>query len=221
MLNCSAAAFDFPCLAEKLILNPSGGAVAVIGTSREAYPDNVQLYQEAWFQNLFSAGYAGAAEALHEARLRYLGQTYDDGAYRWSNFITTYLGDPQLEVWTATPRLPAVTFAASLDLGATGTTVQVSADGAAVANATVCLWKAGDFYAVTRTNLQGAASLHFRAESPGTAQLVVSGAGLVPSRGTVEVLGSGAASVHATGVLQVQDSGAGTSWNGNGVLEAG
>src|SRR5262249_30274131 len=71
MLNCSAVAFDFPCLAEKFMLNPQGGAVGVIGSSREAYPDNIQMFQEAWFRKMYSEGYTGAAEALHEARMRY------------------------------------------------------------------------------------------------------------------------------------------------------
>jgi hypothetical protein len=221
MLNCSAAAFDFPCLAEKFVLNSTGGAVGVIGASREAYPDNIQLYQEGWFQKLFAEGFTGAAEALHETRLRYLSLTFDDGAYRWSNFITNYFGDPQVEVWMGAPRTAVVTHTGTLALGALTYSVQVASGGAPVADATVCMWKEGALYSVGRTNASGIATLKLRAEAPGPAQLSVSGSGLRPYRGTVTVQNMPGPALRCTDQLTVQDSGAGTTGNGNGVLEAG
>jgi hypothetical protein len=221
MLNCSATAFDYPCLAEQFMLNPRGGAVGVIGASREAYPDNVQLYQEAWFRKMFSEGYTQAAAALHEARLQYLSQTFDDGAFRWSNLITTYLGDPELELWLTTPRQPAVTHAASLVAGQQTLAVGVQAGGAPVAGAAVCAWKAGDCYAVGRTGLNGSVTLQFTAETPGTLQLTVSGAGVRPYRAAVPVQPPAGVLLHATGVVTFADTGPGTAGNGNGVIEAG
>jgi hypothetical protein len=221
MLNCSAAAFDFPCLAEKFLLNPRGGAIGVIGASREAYPDNIQLFQEAWFHKVFSEGYTIAAAALHESRLRYLSQTFDDVAYRWSNFITTYLGDPELELWLANPRPPAVTHAPSLTAGLQQLAVGVQAGGAPAVGATVCLWKPGDCYAVGRTGSNGSVSLAFTVETPGSLQISVAGAGIVPYRGTIAVQAPAGPLLRATGVFVVTDSGAGTQGNGNGVLEAG
>lgn len=221
MLNCSATAFDFPCLAEKFLLSPNGGAVGVIGASREAYPDNIQLYQEAWFQKVFSEGYTVAGEALHEARLRYLHQTYDDGAYRWSNFITAYLGDPQVPIWTSSPRTATVTHAATLQISARSLAVTVKDGGAPVQGATVCLWMPGSFYTVARTNRSGVAMLEPTVEMAGTASLAVCGSGIIPHRGSVQVLPAIGPSLRATGVVVIQDSGPGTTGNGNGKLEAG
>jgi hypothetical protein len=221
MLNCSAAAFDFPCLAEKFLQNPNGGAVGVIGATREAYPDNVQLFQEAWFREQYNEGVRGAAAALDEARLRYVPQCFDDNAYRWSYFITTYLGDPELELWTAAPLQAQVTHPATLIAGAQSFTVRVLSGGAPVVGATVCAWKAGDCYAVERTGATGAAGFVFAIESPGALQLTVSGAGVLPYRTTVPVQTPLGASVRATGACTIVDTGPGTSGNGNGVAEAG
>jgi len=221
MLNCSAAAFDFPCLAEKFVLNASGGAIGVIGSAREAYPDNIQLFQEAWFKKLFVEGYRAAGEALHEARLQYLSQTYDDGAYRWSNFITAFLGDPTLLLWTAAPRAATVSHASTLTLGATNLPVLVQVAGVPVPGATVCVWKDAGYYAAGRTNLSGIANLSFRAEVAGSASITVSGAGLVPYHGTITVNSLAGPMLRSTGLFTVQDSGAGAIGNGNGHLEAG
>src|SRR5262249_34120911 len=43
MLNCTATAFDFPCLAEAF-LESAGGAVSVLGAARSAFPLTVQPY---------------------------------------------------------------------------------------------------------------------------------------------------------------------------------
>src|SRR5262249_10421402 len=221
MLNCSAVAYDFPCLAEKFMLNPQGGAVGVIGSSREAYPDNIQMFQEAWFRKMYSEGYTGAAEALHEARLRYVAQTFDDNAFRWSYLITTYLGDPELQLWTNTPRTISVSHASSVAQGVRSLSVTVQDGGQPAPGAVVCLWKPGDFYVTARTNLAGVATLNFNAESPGVGHLSVSGAGTRPYRADVTVTPLPGPSLRATGAVQVVDSGPGTAGNGNGVLEAG
>jgi hypothetical protein len=225
MLNCTATAFDFPCLAERFLLNANGGAVGVIGASREASPDNVQLYQESWFSTLFRDPHVSAAQALHEARLRYLGYTYTDGptngAFRWTNFILSYLGDPKIDVWRG-PALPiTVGHASQLILGQQQTAISVSSTSGPVAGATVCLWKEGDFYAVAQTDLSGQAFFDVRPETVGDVALSVCGVGVQPHTATIPVAGVAGASLHATGAIQVQDSGPGTIGNGNGQLEAG
>ena len=66
-----------------------------------------------------------------------------------------------------------------------GATVRFLINGAPVPGATVCAWKQGEAYAVARTNLAGVATLRLAADSPGTIQVSVSGAGLRVYRGTV------------------------------------
>ena len=57
MLNCTATAFDFPCLAEEF-LKAEGGAVAVFGSSRAAYPLPVFNYNREFFERLHDYGIA-------------------------------------------------------------------------------------------------------------------------------------------------------------------
>ena len=221
MLNCTASAFDFPSLAEQFFQNPLGGAVGVLGAAREAFPDGSQLFLEAWFRGLFDNDRVSVGQAMHEARLELLAGTSTDGVLRWTNFITAYLGDPTLTVWRCRPTNPVVTHATGLVPGQQQLAVQVTSTTGAVRGATVCLWKAGDFYAVARTNTSGVATLSFRAESPGNADLTVQGAGITPFQETVP-FGTGVGPIlRATGTTTVTDTGTGTRGNGNGVFEAG
>jgi hypothetical protein len=221
MLNCTAAAFDFPCLAEQFILNPNGGAVGVIGAAREAYPDGSQFYLEAWFEKLVDDPLTTVARALHEARLKYVANTFNDTVFRWTNFITTYLGDPTLRAWSEVPLQPSVTHAASVPLGTQAYTVQVERTGVPVAGATVSLWMKGQFYSVGTTDLAGEATLDIRPEAAGTADLYVSGPAIVPYAAGVTLQPHGGVALRVTGSVQIDDSGAGTLGNGNGRLEAG
>ncbi|MFQ5601049.1 MAG: FG-GAP-like repeat-containing protein, partial [Candidatus Krumholzibacteriia bacterium] len=115
---------------------------------------------------------------------------------------------------------PSVVHDASTPMGTQTFSVTVTSQGGPVIGATVCLWKPGDLYAVGRTNFSGVATLHMRAEAPGTAQLTVSGAGVLPYRSSVTVQSAAGAALRATGVLLVDDAGPGTIGNGNGLLEA-
>ncbi len=221
MLNCTASAFDFPCLAEQFLLNPQGGAVGVLGAAREAFPDGSQLFLEAWFRGLFDNDRVSVGQALQEARLELLAGTSTDGVLRWTNFITAYLGDPTLSLWRCAPRNPVVTHATGLVPGQQQLAVQVNTAPGAVPGAMVCLWKPGDFYAVARTNASGVATLAFRAEAPGNATLTVQGAGITPFQETVPFAAGVGAILRATGTTVVTDSGSGSRGNGNGVFEAG
>jgi hypothetical protein len=218
MLNCTAAAFDFPCLAEQFLLNSHGGAVGVIGAAREAFPDGSQFYLEALYQSLYSDPRLSVGQSLNDARLRYMSNIYSEGVFRWTNFITALLSDPTISIWRGSPKSRVVTHPSSLPLGTQTVAVQVTSGGSPVSGATVCLWKQGDFYALGTTGLSGTANVSVRAESPGTAQLSVSGAGLQPYRANVAISTSAAAALRVTGTVQVEDPA--PDGNGNGLLEA-
>lgn len=221
MLNCTASAYDFPCLAEQFILNPQGGAIGVLGAAREAYPDGSQLYLEGLFRGLFDNARTSVGQAVQEARLELLSGVAIDGVLRWTNFITAYLGDPTLMLWRCAPLAPTVTHASALMPGQQQFNVQVTSAQGPVVGGTVCLWKTGDFYAVGTTNTNGVATLVFRAEAPGNATLRVVGAGIAPYQANVSFATTPSAILRATGNWQVTDSGPGTIGNGNGNLEAG
>jgi hypothetical protein len=97
--------------------------------------------------------------------------------------------------------------------------VVVEAEGAPVADASVCLRSRGDFYATARTNASGVASLPVRAERTGTAELTVWGAGLIPHQSSVHVRGTVGPLLRTTDVPRIDDSA--PAGNGNGLLEAG
>ncbi|UCE02410.1 MAG: VCBS repeat-containing protein [Candidatus Latescibacterota bacterium] len=221
MLNCTASAFDFPCLAEQFLLSPDGGAVGVVGASREAFPDGSQLYLEEFFERIFADPHMAAGPALDEARLGLVGQTLLDTVTRWTTLITAYLGDPSLHIWRNAPSVPTVTHDTSLSIGSQGVAVQVTAAATPVSGATVALWKPGDFYVVAKTDLSGSATFDVRAETAGSAAITVSGPGLSVYRADVPVSAAVGPALHVLESVQIDDAGPGTVGNGNGALEAG
>jgi hypothetical protein len=44
MLNCTAAAFDYDCLAEHMLRNPEGGAVSIVGAVNSAFAEVSATY---------------------------------------------------------------------------------------------------------------------------------------------------------------------------------
>ncbi len=103
---CHTGAFDSaadPCLAEALLRNPAGGALAVVGSSRYGWGLPYSYYGGAssdfaneFYGHLFSSPLArlGDVFAQHKAgRSSYSGY---NGADRWIQFGLNLLGDPGL-----------------------------------------------------------------------------------------------------------------------------
>ena len=68
MLNCTATAFDFPCLAEAY-LESAGGAVAVLGASRFRVRLPVHNYNREFFERCTSTETSHLGEAYVQSRL--------------------------------------------------------------------------------------------------------------------------------------------------------
>jgi hypothetical protein len=221
ILNCTSLAFDYSCLAEHFVLNPSGGAVAVVGASRSAYPLPAREYQDDWYELLFSGQAWHFGELFARSRLNQTPLAGNESAHRWTHYIYNALGDPEMTVFEKIPVALSVGLPASAALGTNNLTITVQTGGSPVAGARVCLQKGNDDYRVGTTLANGTVQLGFVAESPGSISVAVSGRDLRTFLGSIPV-GTGAGSyLHVDAIAIDDDNTGGTIGNGNGVIDAG
>lgn len=219
-LNCASAAFDNSCLMERFLQNPNGGAVATLGSTREAFPYVVNAYQQEFFSQLYCEGEHRVGRLVALSRLPFLAATVQNYVDRWTFENYTLLGDPALMLWSSSPQALSVTAPATLPFGQQSVTVTVTSGGAPVAGAEVCLAKAGEALAWATTNAAGQVALPVVLASAGSASLTVTGANLAAHAGTIPVTASGRY-LKITSLPLLDNGASGSIGNGNGVIDAG
>jgi len=221
LMNCSSAAYDYDCLAERFLLNPSGGAMAAFGTTNSSYPAHSIPYADDYYGRLFLDDVTRPGEAqklMREARA-YLAE--EEGYGRWTYFLITFLGDPLLDLWAGAPRALDVAAPASLAVGDQAVDVTVTAGGSPVAGARVTLRKAGEVWATGATDAAGLCQLAVRPLTPGTLDLVVWAANADQVAQAITVTGAVGPFVHVASVAVDDDPGHAPANNGDGRLDAG
>jgi hypothetical protein len=222
VLNCTSLAFDYSCLAEHYLSNPVGGAVAVLGASRSAYPLPSREYQDEFYNLLFNQNESKLGRLFSMSRLPQTPLADYDSAHRWTHYIYNILGDPEMQVFSDLPDTLLVSTDPSAVLGDNQLTVTVTDELAVpVQQAQVCLQKGEDDYQVGWTDANGSVTLPFRAESAGEIDVTVSGNNLRTHLGSIPVIPSGDAYVHFESLSLDDGAGAGTVGNSDGLIDAG
>lgn len=220
-LNCTATAFDFPCLAESFLDAP-GGAVAVLGASRAAFPLPSRNYNIDFFAALFDAATPKNVGQLFVAsRDSFTANAYYDTSDHYTHFLYNLLADPEMIVHTCNLQTTGLVFPPSLGLGLTTVNVTVTNNGTPRAGARVCLQKDTEEYVHGLTNGAGQVALDFVGETAGSATLTVSGQNMRTRIETIPVLASGGAYVHVQSLSVDDDGSGGTTGNGDGFIDAG
>jgi len=222
MLNCTAAAYDFYCLAEHFLTSPNGGAVSVIGANNSAFPNASSNYMNEYYDLLFNDDVTHIGETFARSRLpRTPTAMAGDNADLWTHYIYTILADPEMPLFTGSVETVNVAHVGSVGLGTTSILVNVTSGGEPVDSAYVCLSKGGDDYQRGATNALGNAVFSFRAESAGQITVVVTGHNIARHQSTIPVTpGSGAYVSYAS--MTVDDNTSGGSFgNADGVVDAG
>ena len=221
LLNCTAAAFTYDCLAEHFLRNPNGGAVSVVGSNDSAFPTVATDYMAEFYVLLFNENVVHLGETFARSRepRTAFAESSDQGD-RWTHFTYTLLGDPEMPLWTGPVSTMAVAHPSSVNKGTNIINLTVTSGGNPVDSAVVCLTKGNDDYEVGQTNASGQVSLSFRAESAGTIDVIVTGKNMKRYEGTITVGGTGAY-IAINSITIDDDNASGTSGNGNGIIEAG
>lgn len=198
-LNCSSGAFDFDCLLERFIQVQDRGAVGSIGASRAAFPSTANVYQQAFYREVFVTRNVRVGDAQMVSRTEQAATTQVEGSHRWTHFGYHVFADPALRVWRQAPTTVSVSAPASVIAGQGDVTIGVSA-GAGVANAVVALTRADGGSVVGTTDGAGQVTLSLEGLSDrvGTIDVVVTDANVMPNASTIDVLSAAAAHVRAT-----------------------
>ena len=107
-LGCWTCAIDYDCIAEHFVKAQNGGGF-YIGNSRygwyiPGFPgfSSSDQFDIQFFNNLFhKSPITGVALAVTKAEFAALSEEEND--YRWSEYVLTFLGDPEMAVFTRTP----------------------------------------------------------------------------------------------------------------------
>ncbi|MCB9301179.1 MAG: hypothetical protein H6566_11060 [Lewinellaceae bacterium] len=161
--SCSTARPDgVDSLAEKSTLDPDGGAIGYVGNTRYGWIGVGDNYEEFFWDKLSVSGRLGPAAGMRLAT----------GGVRqfWTFYTQTLFGDPEMPVWTDSPKFHEVTYPKSAEWGDT-VEVTVRHMGVAVANRRVTLmggWAPGTalpkVFMTKKTNSLGKASFSLPAD---------------------------------------------------------
>lgn len=222
MLNCTAAAYDFFCLAEHFLENYNGGAVSVIGANESAFPNAASNYMNEYHNLVFSQDVVHIGEAFSRSRLpRTPIALAGDNVDLWTHYIYSILADPEMPFFNGPVDTFTVFHPGNVGLGTTNILVNVTDGGLPVDSAVVCMTKGEDDYKVGATNSLGNAVLEFTTESPGSILVVVTGLNHGRHESYITVDPSANAYVKYGSVTIDDDATGGTVGNGDGIIDAG
>ena len=219
-LNCASAAFDYSCLMERLVLHPTGGTIASIGSSRAAFPYTSNNYQQEFFSLLLCEGVNTLGDTVELSRLPYLADVNHPSFNRWTYMNYTLLGDPGLSIWTSDVIDMTVSLDSALEVGNQTVTAYVESNLAPVPGATVTLSMGDDVYVNRITDVNGEVVFDITLVEAGVASLSARAPNKEISQVDIAVNNSGA--YLAVSSFQIIDDGTdGSIGNANGVIEAG
>ncbi len=221
-INCTSAAIDFNCIAERFLSNTHGGGVAVVGSTRLDFPSTGVYFQNEFYGLIYRRGVTEMGKAVAMAKIPEIPYSTQDNTYRWTQFTQIYLGDPNLQVWTDTPSTLTVTHASTFTLGQGTYSVTVMRGGSPVDSARVALYKDGDAYSVGLTDPSGQVVLPFRPDQTGAFSVGVHSHNDLPYLGSATVVAPGGAPyLFALSQAFVDDGSGSTDGNGDGRLDSG
>jgi hypothetical protein len=201
-IGCWTGAFDFDCIGEEFVKNPSGGGVAYIGNSSYGWgsPGNPGFgysdrFDAGFYQTLFSDSVYNLGSALALDKIHYLAYSRDANVYRWHQYQLNLLGDPEMMVWTDNPKKLTVSFPDSVP-GATPfddniIRILVKSNGLPVANALVCIQEKDKIYSRGYTGSDGQIVFAINPTATGIMDLTVTGHNYLPFEGQIVVGSTG------------------------------
>jgi len=193
-IACIAGNFEASdCVAEAMMNNPSGGAVATIMNSREGLgqPPSTSLSERMdirFYTYLFADTLEiGMTHAGSKGQFAYLAQV--SSAWRWCYWDLNLFGDPNMPIWLDVPDSMTAAHADTITTGAQSFSVTVTSTGSTpVENALVSCYKPGEVMARSLTNAAGLAIITVNPLTVGTLYVTVTAPDKLPVEDTVTVI---------------------------------
>ena len=220
-INCTSNAIDFPSIGEAFLQAPNGGAVTNIGSTRFDFPTAGRSYQKEYFRLVYQDSVTAIGESQARQKLPFVGFSTYDGVNRWTQMTLVLIGEPELRVFSNTPRTLTVTRPASVPVSDSSFTVHVTIGGSPLYGARVTAYKPGDEFESVLTNGAGDAVVPFRPDSLGNFTLTVTAFNARPYQASVPVVASGQEVLADLAVTVDDDNLDGTAGNADSLFDAG
>jgi hypothetical protein len=210
-MNCLTGWFDgetdpypdrnYLCLCEEFLLNPNGGAVAAIGSTRISFSG----HNDDLCKGFYDAIWPEFDPSIQNGALYKLGQILNYGkAYMfqhpwWGLEKTTFeefhlFGDPEMEIWTSQPKALTVDHPSKIGSGASQRFVVKVKDGTnPLPDALVCLHKGNDVHTSGYTDADGYIVFDITPSTGGNLDITVTKHNYLPYEGNIVVTSNGAA----------------------------
>ncbi len=181
------------CLAEALMNNANGGAVATIMNSRYGWGTPPIMGPSEKLDCIFYDYYflgdtveIGRNHCSSKSVYGYIAQS--QAVWRWCYYELNLFGDPALPLWNGAPGAMSAQNRDTVTTGAQSFQVTVTSSGSPVVGAQVCCYKPGEVHEVGYTNGSGVATLTINPVTAGTMYLTVSRKQYLPVEKTVVVV---------------------------------
>ncbi len=222
-IGCWPAAFDYDCVAEHFISNPSGGGVAFIGNSRYGWgsPGNPgygysDRFDHTFYRYLFAEDVYNIGATLFLDKASYVPRAQQANVYRWCEYEINLLGDPEMPIWTDTPRPLVVHHPQVTNYGENEVRITISDGQGALPGALVCLMNGEDVYEYGRADAKGEVIFSFSTSSSAPIELTVTAHNYLPYETSIPVQGGGTYLSYLGSAIQDSIGG-----NGDGELNPG
>ena len=220
MINCTAAAFDYNCLAEAFLDNAGGGANSVIGSTRETFPNINVNYMKMFFEQLHTDAAVRLGDLHYATMNAHAPLTLEDNGYRWGQTTLTLLADPSSWIHYQLVKDLTITAPSPMYLDGGPVTVNVADFGLPVESALVTMRKTAEDYQRGLTDAAGNVSFVLNPSSIGSYKVSANARDLKPKEVTRSAIYLVSAPLLSISAIVVDDVSDGTVvGNGNGIAE--
>ena len=197
-IACHSGAFDYSsdCLAEAMMHNANGGAVATLQNSRYGWGMPPDLGPNEWMDVKFydflinkDSFYLGIAHA--RSKSMYTARALSDDCWRWCVYELNLFGDPAMAMWQDVPQNITAQFPQVVPLGPSNVVVNVSRSGTPVNHALVSIQKGTEVYEQGYTNMLGSATISITPTSAGHINLTITAQDCYPFEDSAVVQANG------------------------------
>ena len=183
------------CFGETWIRDPEAG-LAFLGASVSSLWDQDDILERRLFEGFFNNQFPG--DTVNFTWLSGMIDYAKIGLYQYygnTEVVRMYLemynllGDPSVDIWTSVPQITAVNHPSVIPVGQQEVTVQVTASGAPVENAMVCLMN-DEVWGSAYTNSAGQTTIQFENAPlvPAELNVYVTGHNLQPYQSIVQII---------------------------------
>ena len=187
---------DNDCFAEHFLTKIDQGGVASIMNSRFGWgnPASGKIYfseaiDTTFYHQIFKKGIRRLGEALQRTKDIYGARATFDSLWVWCLYELNLFGDPELSVWTDTPKDLSVFHPEFILNGITNFTISVYSNSIPVDSAIVCCMMDTIVYSVETTDASGNANFSLNIPFSGDMEITVTGKNLIPYEGKIKVIG--------------------------------